>query len=339
MLGRVARAVLQSTTRYSAARSRTIHSRGTATTYGNYLYATRTRTPLSIDYVGVPRTSVARFHTSPRRQAPPFLVLLLTPIGRFFAAVGGRLTRLWWRRLSPERKLAIKASIARRKNYIYGGLGLLTLGGFGYYYSHIEETPLTGRRRFVMFSQDDVIAMVQAEKNDFLKLICEDERNVLSFDHPAYKRVQSIVSNILASNKSPEFEGFEWSLYVVDKPDHVNALCLPTGDIFVYTGLINQCKCDEELAFILSHEMAHAVLRHGVEALSRNGVASFLSLFIIALIWAVIPNDLVSYFLHGFSRSTVQVMLEHPHSRKLEMEADKVHIHAVHTSCKSPITS
>ena len=28
--------------------------------------------------------------------------------------------------------------------------------------------------------------------------------------------------------------------------------------------------------------------------------------------------------MHGLSRSTVQVMLEFPHSRKLETEADKV---------------
>ena len=70
----------------------------------------------------------------------------------------------------------------------------------------------------------------------------------------------------------------------------MNALCLPTGDIFVYTGLVKQCRNDDELAFILSHEIAHAVLGHGMEALSRNGVLNFLQLFLIAVIWAVIPS-------------------------------------------------
>ena len=93
---------------------------------------------------------------------------------------------------------------------------------------------------------------------------------------------------------------------MIDKPNAVNALCLPTGDIFVYTGLVNQCKNDEELAFILSHEIAHAVMGHGVEMLSRSGVISFVQLFLIAVIWAVIPSDLISYFMHGFSRSTVK---------------------------------
>ena len=192
--------------------------------------------------------------------------------------------------------------------------------------SHLEETPLTHRRRFIMFSREDVHSMIENEKKSILELICSDTSSLLPHNHPAYQQVHKIVSKILASNNTPEFEGFDWTLYVIDRPNTVNALCLPTGDIFVYTGLVNQCKNDDELAFILSHEIAHAVLGHGVEALSRNGVTSFIQLSLIAVIWAVIPNDLMSYFMHSLSKSTVEVMLGYPHSRRMEMEADKVSV-------------
>ena len=176
-----------------------------------------------------------------------------------------------------------------------------------------------------MFPREEVVKMIESERNNILEAIRKaDVQMLLSHDHPVYKRVHRIVSQILARNNVPEFEGFNWGLYVIDKPDFVNVLCLPTGDIFVYTGLVNQCRNGEELAFILSHEIAHTVLGHGVEALTRNGVVNFLQLFLIAAIWAVIPSNLLSYFMRSFSRSTVQVMLEYPHSRKLETEADKV---------------
>ena len=283
--------------------------------------------------IRVPPSSKTFFHTSSCHHTPQFLLLLFAPFSRILVAIGSRLTRSWWKRLTPERKQAIKAAIARQRKYIYGFLGLLTLCGAGFYLAHLEETPLTGRRRFVMFSREEVLSMVESEKKNLLELICENDQKILDHNHPAYKHVHTVVSNILTGNNVPEFEGFHWALYVIDKPDVVNAMCLPTGDIFVYTGLVDQCKNDEELAFILSHEIAHAVLGHGVEALSRNGVVNFVQLFLIAVIWAVIPSDLVSYFMHGFSRSTVQVMLEYPHSRKLETEADKVYRQCVVLAC------
>ena len=67
------------------------------------------------------------------------------------------------------------------------------------------------------------------------------------------------------------------------------------------------CRNEAELAFILSHEISHSVLGHGAEGLSHKGVIEFFGLFLIAAIWAVIPNDLVSYFLHRFTHNTAEV--------------------------------
>ena len=37
-----------------------------------------------------------------------------------------------------------------------------------------------------------------------------------------------------------------------------------SGHIFVYTGLLVQCKNDDQLAIILGHEIAHSLLDHTV---------------------------------------------------------------------------
>ncbi len=275
---------------------------------------------------------VMHFRTSAPRRAG---WLILTPIARIGAAIAGRLGRSWWKRLTPERRAAIRAAIAKRKRYIYGGLALASGGGAWYYASHVEETPITGRRRFMMFSKSDVAALVEAEKEELLQMVLAGKTPLPASD-PTYQHVLSIVTAIISKNWSEHFEGINWKLIVIDNPDIINAICLPSGEVFVFSGLLKACKNDNELAFILSHEMAHAVLGHGAEGLSHKGIVNFLSMFLIAAIWAIIPNDLVSYFLHRFSSSTTEYLFEYPYSRELENEADKVGLMFAANACYDP---
>ena len=43
-----------------------------------------------------------------------------------------------------------------------------------------------------------------------------------------------------------------------------HVILLQTGHIFVYTGLLNIVQNDDQLAMVLAHEMAHALLNHAV---------------------------------------------------------------------------
>ena len=50
--------------------------------------------------------------------------------------------------------------------------------------------------------------------------------------------------------------------------DSSNFLCfIQNGHIFVYTGMIEFCDNKDQLAVILGHEMAHALLLHAVSIL------------------------------------------------------------------------
>ena len=247
----------------------------------------------------------------------------------------GRVTRGWWKRLTPERRRAIKEAIGRQKKLIYGGVGLFCVGGVGYYYWHLEETPITGRRRFMMFRRHDVIQLVEAEKEVLMQMMFADKQLLPNSD-PTYLQVLSVTNAILSKNWSKHFEDLNWTLYVINDPKTVNAICLPSGEIFVFTGLIKACRNQNELAFILSQEIAHAVLGHGAEKLSHRGIWEFIGLFFIAALWAVIPNDLVSYFLHRFSHETAEVLFDYPYSRLLETEADEVGLLFAASACFDP---
>src|SRR5262249_31818251 len=49
----------------------------------------------------------------------------------------------------------------------------------------------------------------------------------------------------------------------------INAFCLPGGKIAVYTGLLRVVENDDQLATVLSHEIAHALAHHASERIAR----------------------------------------------------------------------
>ena len=52
---------------------------------------------------------------------------------------------------------------------------------------------------------------------------------------------------------------FNYHFYVV-QDDNFNAFATPSGHIFIHSGLIEQIESEEELAGILAHEIAHAMI-------------------------------------------------------------------------------
>ena len=62
--------------------------------------------------------------------------------------------------------------------------------------------------------------------------------------------------------QSKRVQNFDWEFNLVDD-NTINAWCMPGGKVVVYTGIMPICKDEEGLATVMSHEIAHAVARHG----------------------------------------------------------------------------
>ncbi len=58
-------------------------------------------------------------------------------------------------------------------------------------------------------------------------------------------------------SKGMDTVSYEYDIYVL-KSDQVNAFTAFNGQLFVFTGLIEQTESAEELAAVLAHELAHA---------------------------------------------------------------------------------
>ncbi len=84
--------------------------------------------------------------------------------------------------------------------------------------------------------------------------------------------VENIFRKVAANARR---RGIRYRIYVI-RSKQVNAFALPGGYIFVYTGMLDFVRSDDELACVLGHEIGHAFRRHALLRLRKS--AAFLYL-------------------------------------------------------------
>ncbi len=114
---------------------------------------------------------------------------------------------------------------------------------------------------------------------------------------------------------------YRWEFNVIEK-DILNAFCLPGGKVFIYEGIFKAAKNEDQLATVMSHEIAHALARHGVERMSMGQLASIGKLAIGEA--AGLSGNQAFDVAFGLG-TQYGVML--PYSRSFEYEADEIGIY------------
>lgn len=75
-----------------------------------------------------------------------------------------------------------------------------------------------------------------------------------------YQTVTRIGNKILAANNIQTAVNFE-----LVQEDVANAATSMENTVYVYTGLLSYCQSDDELAFVIGHEIGHAVKSHVIK--------------------------------------------------------------------------
>ncbi|KAK3909471.1 Metalloendopeptidase OMA1, mitochondrial [Frankliniella fusca] len=272
------------------------------------------------------------FHTSQSRKAiPPVVWLIFRPIANIAAVIFGRIFKKAWKRLSPEKRDKIISRLKRNRSKILGAAGALTFGLLLYILVHLEEAPYSKRKRFILFSRQDMRNLcVQAEQ----EILSDFGLKVLPSSHPLSRTIVRVMAQIMEANHQDIVDSgvTSWNIYVLDEPDISNAMVLPNGTVFVFSGIANTCSSDDQLGAVLAHEVAHVLLNHQAESLSKEHLSSFIFLFILTAIWAVLP-DLAAFFSTFFASNCSQIFISLPFSRLMESEADAVGLNLAAKAC------
>ncbi|GAA6020210.1 hypothetical protein JCM10207_004372 [Rhodosporidiobolus poonsookiae] len=209
--------------------------------------------------------------------------------------------------------------------YLQSPIFVVLVAGAGtYYVLHLERTPETGRWRFIDVSREMERTM---GRQTYQEVLAEYRGKVLPDWAPEARYVQAVVKRIVRANGLEEklAGGDGFRTHVIKEDGTKNAFVLPTGDIFVFTGILSVAQDADGLAVVLGHEIAHQVLRHSAERMS--GMKVFYGL---ALLLSTFGIDF------GISQIFLQLVMSLPNSRKNESEADLVGLRLSNAACYDP---
>lgn len=192
-----------------------------------------------------------------------------------------------------------------RKALKYGAVGF---AGMTFYKC---VTTATGKKAFIMVSEEEEIKMGEEAYRDILK----EEK--LSDNRRATELVKQVGYRVSEVSHRPDYN---WEFNLLDNKS-VNAFCLPGGKIAYYEGILPYCKNEAGIAIVMGHEVGHATARHAAQRISQGMAAQFG----LAVVDASVLKDSKyrNLVLAGLGvGATVGVML--PYSREHEYEADKL---------------
>lgn len=196
--------------------------------------------------------------------------------------------------------------------------------------THLDESPLTGRTRLLVFSKEDYMELAALTSEVYMQEFAELLVPVTDVRHQVVKQV---VEHLAQRNKDiPEVSDITWSVHVVQSPS-INAFVLPDGKVFMFTGMLEAIADVHQLTVVLGHEMAHALLGHAAEQAGVSHVLELLSVVLLIAIWAMCPHDSLSMLGHWVQGKLRELLFSRPFSRKLEAEADQVGLQLAAKAC------
>lgn len=169
-----------------------------------------------------------------------------------------------------------------------------------------------------LFSVMSSAMMVREGKNDYLDELRKlQQLNLLDRDKAGLERAKLIARKLLtaAVRRNPASDAWDWELHLV-RSDDFNAFCYPGGKMLIYDRVLAAFPDDDAaVAFVLGHEISHALLEHSRaeqgEKFYRTG-----------LHWLLTRSFRVGRLgdeLLGMGERVTQAL---PMSRQQELEAD-----------------
>jgi metalloendopeptidase OMA1, mitochondrial len=177
-----------------------------------------------------------------------------------------------------------------------------------------RSVPMTGRKQMVFIPEGKEISLgIQA----FEETLTEQPK---SQNTAAVEMVNRVGDRIARVANRPDYQ---WEFVLLQSKEQ-NAFCLPGGKVAVHEGILPVCNNEAGLAVVMSHEVAHALARHGGERMSQGMAVNGVKQAVDMVTTAKLP-DKKAIILKAYGvASEIGYVL--PYSRKQESEADEIGI-------------
>jgi len=125
-----------------------------------------------------------------------------------------------------------------------------------------RSAPVTGRKQVLLIPEKQEVAMGERAYREILaeEQASEDDRKA--------DIVRRVGRRIAAVSGRPDYQ---WEFRLIASPQR-NAFALPGGKVAIYEGILPLCRNEAGLAVVMSHEIGHALARHGGERMTQTGI-------------------------------------------------------------------
>ena len=197
--------------------------------------------------------------------------------------------------------------------------------------------PFTGKKHFDMVDDDKFL---QDSYNEYYGMInqsqlldnTQDGQIVINVAIRLINAVNEYLARIGRLDYVEDY--YDWDVHLV-ADNTVNAFCMPGGKIVMFSGILSIANSEEKVAFILGHEMAHALLDHSRTRISAQNAQNAIT----SAAWIrSIAMDIVGLGgLGSLTRAATNVasvgsqfFLMNPWGRDQELEADRLGMMIIH---------
>ncbi|MFO0903556.1 MAG: M48 family metallopeptidase [Pirellulales bacterium] len=179
-------------------------------------------------------------------------------------------------------------------------------------YAGCRSAPITGRKQMLLLPEDQEVSLGATAYQETVA------KEKLSTNAQYNEMVQRVGQRIAAVSDRKDYQ---WEFKVIASPQQ-NAFCLPGGKVAIHEGIMPICESEAGLAVVMSHEIAHALARHGGERISQ-GYAVEAARQAMAYATRTQEQQRQEMIMKAYgAASEYGVIL--PYSRKHEAEADHI---------------
>lgn len=197
--------------------------------------------------------------------------------------------------------------------------------------------PFTGKKHFDIVDDDKFL---QQSYNEYYAVINKAQ---LLDNTPQGQIVRKVAVNLI--NAVQDYlskigrldyiqDYYDWDVHLV-ADNTVNAFCMPGGKIVMFAGILSVANTEEKVAFILGHEMAHALLDHSRTRASaqnaQNAITSAAWVGSIAMdLFGLGAIGSLTRAATNMASMGSQYFLLNPWGRDQELEADRLGMLIIH---------